>query len=63
MNTEIITEKFINSSKEVLKLHPQAQLFLSWADLSIQQGAEPQQIFYEVLKQNIKGGNHDTQAI
>ena len=52
---ESILTNYLEANRESLKDFAGSLLFLSWADLALKQGADIQEIFYDVQKYNIKG--------
>lgn len=49
-------EKFIDDNREKLKEFSSSQIFFGWANLALEQGAEPEEIMYQVMSFNIRGG-------
>lgn len=54
---ESAVKRYLDQNREKLEAFAASQMFFSWADVAIEQGAEPETIMFQVMSYNIEGGN------
>ncbi len=52
---ETIALKYIDLNRTTLADHASAQIFFAWCEISIRQGADAEEILYNVMTYNIRG--------
>jgi hypothetical protein len=54
---ESAAKRFLDTNREKLSNFASSQVYFSWADAAIEQGADIDNIIFSVMRYNIEGGN------